>query len=107
MGESEKRLRQYFEAPHAATDKQEVHFIIFDEIDAIFRERGRGDGSVRYNPSFGRLRVFQMFCPYHIFSFKKSHAHLIFMVSHKNFRATLFSHFVNFIYNLIGSIYGV
>eukprot|EP01147_Barroeca_monosierra_P007595 gene7595-9865_t len=45
LGESEKRLRQYFEAPHAATDKQEVHFIIFDEIDAIFRERGRGDGS--------------------------------------------------------------
>ncbi|EGD79381.1 hypothetical protein PTSG_09791 [Salpingoeca rosetta] len=44
LGESEKQLRQFFDKAQS-TSEDDVHFIIFDELDAIFRERGRGDGS--------------------------------------------------------------
>ena len=52
LGESEKNLREYF-APAEKEFKEkgelsQLHILIFDEIDAIFRERGRGDGSVRF-----------------------------------------------------------
>eukprot|EP00729_Bicosta_minor_P014983 gene14983-10300_t len=48
LGESEKVLRKYFEPAEKEFkekgSKSDVHIIIFDEIDAIFRERGKGDG---------------------------------------------------------------
>eukprot|EP00730_Choanoeca_flexa_P007178 TRINITY_DN12292_c0_g1_i24.p1 TRINITY_DN12292_c0_g1~~TRINITY_DN12292_c0_g1_i24.p1 ORF type:complete len:291 (+),score=58.22 TRINITY_DN12292_c0_g1_i24:873-1745(+) len=49
LGESEKQLQAYFEPARRdheqSGDNAEVHILIFDEIDAIFRERGIGDGS--------------------------------------------------------------
>ena len=48
-GESEKVLRKYFEPAEKEFKEKgadsDVHIVIFDEIDAIFRERGKGDGS--------------------------------------------------------------
>jgi vesicle-fusing ATPase len=49
LGESEKVLQKYFEPAEKEFKEKgansDVHIVIFDEIDAIFRERGRGDGS--------------------------------------------------------------
>ncbi|EDQ91965.1 uncharacterized protein MONBRDRAFT_22669 [Monosiga brevicollis MX1] len=49
LGESEKALRQYFapaeEAVARLGEASPTYVLIFDEIDAIFRERGSGDGS--------------------------------------------------------------
>eukprot|EP00045_Choanoeca_perplexa_P013864 m.159095 g.159095 ORF g.159095 m.159095 type:complete len:885 (+) comp16482_c0_seq1:174-2828(+) len=49
LGESEKQLSGYFEPARRDFEQRgsraDVHILIFDEIDAIFRERGNGDGS--------------------------------------------------------------
>ena len=51
LGESERTLREYF-LPAETEFRQrgalsDLHILIFDELDAIFKERGRGDGNVR------------------------------------------------------------
>ena len=49
LGESEKIVRSYFQPAMDDYKKNpnsgKVHILIFDEIDAVSRKRGRGDGS--------------------------------------------------------------
>eukprot|EP00052_Salpingoeca_macrocollata_P026788 m.250476 g.250476 ORF g.250476 m.250476 type:complete len:873 (+) comp22641_c1_seq2:58-2676(+) len=49
LGESEKQLRAHFQPALDEWKKEgensDLFILIFDEIDSIFRERGRGDGS--------------------------------------------------------------
>lgn len=45
IGESEKNIRELFSEAIADTDTNVLHVIIFDEIDAICKTRGRNSGS--------------------------------------------------------------
>ena len=44
LGESESKVRVLFADAEADKDKRQLHLIVFDEIDALVKVRGRGQG---------------------------------------------------------------
>ena len=44
LGESENKVRALFADAEMDTDRTQLHLIVFDEIDALVKPRGRGQG---------------------------------------------------------------